>query len=92
MTVHGRAAESLAVKRVPPDSSVATVVNRSPVGQPFALSEIVRAAASVQGVTAATVLSPTYTGASDVVSTRSDEKLLILDLENDVTVTFVSDT
>ncbi len=72
-------------------STVAAAVNRVSVGTSLALSEIVRAASAVQGVTAVTILSPAYSAANDVVTVRADEKLLVLDLTTDVTVTFVSD-
>lgn len=43
-------------------SAVASVVNSTGVGEPVAISDIVTAAQSVNGVTAVTVLSPSWPG------------------------------
>lgn len=70
-------------------SAVASVVNQSEVGQSVAISDIVRAAARVGGVVAVAVVSPTYSSTSDTISVGAGEKLLVVDLQNDVSVSFV---
>lgn len=68
-------------------SAVAAVINKTPVGQSIAISDIVTAA-KVNGVVAVSVLSPTYSSASDMIPVQPGEKPRVLDLASDVTVTF----
>jgi hypothetical protein len=68
-------------------STVASTVNSIGIGQPIAISDIVAAAKSVNGVVAVAVISPTYGVGNDLISVQPYEKPLVLDLENDVSVT-----
>lgn len=72
-------------------SAVASVVNRSGVGQPVPFSDIVAAATEVAGVLAVTVVTPTYAVGSDLVEAQPNEKLLVLDVEADVGVSFTDE-
>jgi uncharacterized phage protein gp47/JayE len=69
-------------------SAVAAVINKSPIGQPIAISTIITAAGKVSGVASVAVISPTYNGANAFITVQPDEKPLVLDLASDVTVTF----
>jgi uncharacterized phage protein gp47/JayE len=70
-------------------SAVASTVNQTGVGLPVAISAIVDAAMSVNGVNAVTVLSPTYGPGNDLISVQPFEKALVLNLADDVLVSFV---
>lgn len=70
---------------------VAAEINRSEVGADIAISALVRAATEVQGVTAVTVLAPTYDATHDVIPVAATEKARVLDQEADISVSFVSD-
>ena len=72
-------------------STVAGVINRSAVGQPIAISEIIKAASSVSGVVSVTVLSPTYTSGSDLISVQPYEKPLVLSLDQDIFVSLTGE-
>lgn len=72
-------------------SAVASVVNRTGIGQPVAISNIVAAASKVNGVVAVSVLSPTYNAGSDLIAVQPQEKPLVLNLETDVTVSFAGE-
>ena len=70
-------------------SAVAAVINQAGVGQAVAISDIVAAAGKVGGVVAVAIVSPTFSSTSDVIPVGAGEKLLVLDLRNDVQVSFV---
>ena len=70
-------------------SAVATVVNQAGIGEAIAISDLVNAAASVSGVVAVSVVSPVYSSTADVIAVAPQEKPLVLDLDADVTVSFV---
>lgn len=70
-------------------SAVATAVNQAGIGEAIAISDLVNAAASVAGVVAVSVVSPTYSSTADVIAVAPQEKPLVLDLDADVTVSFV---
>lgn len=72
-------------------SAVAAVINETGVGAPVAISELISAAQSVNGVVAVTVLSPVYGTGNDVVSVQPFEKPLVIDLEQDIQVSFIGD-
>ena len=72
-------------------SAVAAVINETGVGAPVAISELISAAQSVNGVVAVTVLSPVYGTGNDVVSVQPFEKKLVIDLEQDIQVSFIGD-
>jgi hypothetical protein len=69
-------------------SAVASLVNQTPIGQSIAISDIIAAAGKVNGVLAVSVLSPTFSSASDQIPVQPEEKPLVLDLASDVTITF----
>ena len=71
-------------------SAVAAEINQIGVGQPVSFSGIIQAASTVQGVVAVTILSPTYDSIHDVITLTSAEKPMVLDLDNDVSVSFVA--
>lgn len=70
-------------------SAIASVVNKTGVGQPIALGAIVAAAQKVPGVISAVIISPTYNSANDLISIQPFEKPLILNLDTDVSVSFI---
>lgn len=72
-------------------SAVASVVNSTGVGDPVALSAIVTAAQSVNGVVSVTILSPTYSSGNDLISIQPFEKPLVLSLDDDVLISFVGE-
>lgn len=72
-------------------SAVASVVNKSGVGQSIAISDLVNAAARVNGVQAVTIVSPTYGVGSDLIAVQPYEKALVLNVDTDVLVTFVGE-
>jgi uncharacterized phage protein gp47/JayE len=69
-------------------SVVASVINKSGVGESVAISDIVAAASKVNGVLAVAVLSPTYSASSDLIPVQPYEKPLVLSLDQDVTISF----
>lgn len=72
-------------------SAVAAAINKSFIGTPIPISEIVKAAQSVNGVNAVSVSSPTYNVGQDLIAVQPYEKALVLDIENDITVTFIGE-
>ena len=70
-------------------SAVAGVVNSAGVGESISISDIISAASKVNGVVAVAVVYPTYSSSDDQISCQPYEKLQVLNLETDVTVTFV---
>lgn len=72
-------------------SAVATVVNQSAIGQPIALSAVVAAAQKVVGVVSVTILSPVYNAGNDLIPVQTFEKALVLNLDQDIQVTFAGD-
>lgn len=71
-------------------SAVAAQVNNTAVGTSIALSDIVSAANSVDGVLAVTILSPVYNPGNDLISVQANEKPRILDIVNDILVTIIT--
>jgi hypothetical protein len=69
-------------------SAVATVVNQTVQGAPISLSSIIGAAEKVVGVGAVTILSPAYNATSDRIPVQPYEKPLVLDLDQDIQVSF----
>lgn len=72
-------------------SAVASVVNSAGVGEAIAISDLVAAATKVNGVLAVSVLSPSYSATSDLIPVQPFEKSLVLNLEQDVTVSFAGE-
>ena len=72
-------------------SSVAAAINKTLVGQSVSISEVVKAAQSVNGVQAVSVSSPAYNVGNDLIPVQAYEKALVLDIENDITVSFIGE-
>jgi uncharacterized phage protein gp47/JayE len=72
-------------------SAVAAYVNAIGVGKQVSLSEVVTAAQGVNGVVAVTILSPTYSSGNDLISIQPYEKPMILNLDDDVQISFVGE-
>ncbi len=72
-------------------SSVASVVNKTGIGDAIAISDIINAASKVNGVIAVSVVSPTFNSENDLISVQPYEKPLVLSLEQDVLVSFAGD-
>lgn len=70
-------------------SAVAGVINKAPIGQAIAISDIVNAASNVTGVLAVSVISPTYNLANDLISVQPYQKPLVQNLDTDVLVSIV---
>lgn len=70
-------------------SAVASAINRVGIGEAVAISNIVSAAQSVEGVVAVTVLSPTYSSGNDLIPVQANEKPRVLDLDQDILVSVV---
>lgn len=69
--------------------AVATFVNSSKVGESIAISDIVSIAASIGGVEAVSVASPTYSTTNDRIAVQPYEKPLVLQPEVDITLTLI---
>jgi hypothetical protein len=72
-------------------SVAAAAVNAVGVGQAIAISKIVAEVSRVNGVVAVAVTYPTYDYANDIISVQAQEKPMVLDLDNDITVSFIGD-
>jgi hypothetical protein len=72
-------------------SAVASTVNGAKVGEAIAISDIVAAAGKVNGVIAVAVLSPSYSADSDLIPVQPYEKPLVLNLDQDVSVSLVGE-
>lgn len=70
-------------------SAVASEINNTNVGISIALSDIVSAANSVDGVLAVTILSPLYNSGNDLISVQANEKPRVLDIINDILITII---
>jgi hypothetical protein len=69
--------------------AVATFVNNSKVGESIAISDIIAVASSIGGVEAVSVSSPTYSTSSDRIAVQPYEKALVLQPEQDITLTLI---
>jgi hypothetical protein len=67
-------------------SAVAQVINSAGVGEAISFADIIAAAKKVRGVSAVTVLSPTFDASNDMISVQSFEKPMVLNLDSDVLV------
>ena len=72
-------------------SAVAAYVNAAGVGKQISLSEVVTAAQGVNGVVSVTILSPSYTAGTDLISIQPYEKPMILNLDDDIQISFVGE-
>jgi hypothetical protein len=69
-------------------SAVAKVVNGAPPA-PIAISDIVEAISGVYGVLSVVMLDPVPTPTADSIPVQPGEKAMILDIDNDVQVSFI---
>jgi hypothetical protein len=72
-------------------SAVASTINATGVGIPIAISDLISSAQSVNGVISVTVVSPTFGVGSDLISIQPFEKPMVLNLDDDILVSFVGD-
>lgn len=72
-------------------SAVASVINATAIGQSIAISDLVAAASRINGVVAVSVTSPAYTSDSDLIPVQTLEKPLVLNLDQDILVSFVGE-
>ncbi len=63
-------------------SAIASVVNATIIGQSIALSDIITAITSVDGVAAASIIFPTFNSSNDVIEVNFQEKPLIVSQED----------
>lgn len=71
--------------------AVASEINRSGVGKSIAISDLVAAATTVNGVESVVVLSPSYNSGNDLISVQAYEKPVTLNPTTDITIKFVGD-
>lgn len=67
-------------------TSVSSLVNSNPVGEPIAISDIVSAVQAIPGVRAMAVDSPQYDGTHDIIFVAPSEKARIIDPVLDISV------
>jgi uncharacterized phage protein gp47/JayE len=67
-------------------SSVASLINSNPVGQPIAISSIVSNVSGILGIQAVAISSPQYDSQNDIIAINSGEKALVLDIISDILV------
>jgi uncharacterized phage protein gp47/JayE len=69
-------------------SAVASVINKTGVGVPIALSDLTAAAGKVGGVISVVMVTPTATAGTDLIALQPFEKALVLNVDQDVLVSF----
>lgn len=69
-------------------SAISGVVNESPIGIPIAISSIISAVNSINGISSVSIMSPSYNVVQDQILIRGQEKAIIIDPENDIQVLF----
>jgi uncharacterized phage protein gp47/JayE len=67
-------------------SSVSSLINSNPVGQPIAISSIISAVNAIPGVRAMAISSPQYDSTHDLIFVAPSEKARILDPTTDISV------
>ena len=72
-------------------SAVAAVINNTGIGQSIAISDIVTAAGTVNGVQAVTILSPAYNAGNDLIPVQPFEKPLVISIDQDILVSLTGD-
>lgn len=72
-------------------SAVASVINKTGIGEPIAISDLINAAARVNGVVAVSMVSPAFNSENDLIAVQPYEKPLVLSLEQDVLVSFAGE-
>lgn len=73
-------------------SAVATEINQTGLGKPVAISSMVEAAMGVPGVVAVAVSFPDYSPTQDIIATQPHEKPLVLNVEQDISISFVDES
>jgi hypothetical protein len=68
-------------------SSVATQINNTGVGQNIAISSLIDAAMKVYGVTSVAISSPLFDPSDDLIAVQAFEKPYVIDINTDVLVT-----
>lgn len=69
-------------------STIIGVVNSTLIGQSIPLSDVLKAVSSINGILAASIISPTFDSSNDVIVVNSEEKALVLS-DSDVSVTLL---
>lgn len=72
-------------------SALAAVVNKAGVGQSISLSDLSTAAGKVGGVVTAVMVNPAATAGNDLIPVQPYEKPRVLNVDTDITVTFVGE-
>lgn len=72
-------------------SAVVSVINSAKVGTSIAISSVVNAVSTINGVMAVSVLAPTYNSSNDLIAVQPFEKALVLNPDQDVLITFVGE-
>lgn len=71
-------------------AAVAAYINSLGVGAPVSLSSVISAASSINGVTAVSLVSPTYNSSSDRITVGSSETAKVIDSTTDITVSLAT--
>lgn len=69
-------------------STVASIVNSTIVGQSIAISDIVSAVNNINGIISVVIIYPEYNTINDFIALQPNEKPKILDLDQDIFITF----
>lgn len=69
-------------------SAVASVINNNPIGHAISFSDVIDAAATVQGVVSVVIVSPTYNSSNDVINVPLNVKTLVLS-DSDILISFI---
>lgn len=72
-------------------SAVAAAINKTPIGTAVAISKLIKAIETVNGVQAVSVSSPAYNVGQDQIAVQAYEKALVLDIEHDITISFIGE-
>ncbi len=72
-------------------SAVAAVINKSGIGASIALSALTTAAQKVGGVVSAVMINPLATASSDLISVQPYEKALVLNADQDISISFAGE-
>jgi hypothetical protein len=71
-------------------AAAAGYVNSLGVGESVPLSKVIESVSKVQGITSVVITYPTYTSSADRIAVANNEKALVLDPTNDITVSVLS--
>lgn len=72
-------------------AAVSGAINDTGIGRSIPISSLVAAAMQTTGVLAVSVLSPVYSSSNDLIPIQPDEKPLVLDAEQDISVSIVGE-